>query len=260
LETAPIVGDEILEHIDRYYDNRLDNIGRKDSFVWYGTRWAQAATAPSRLYKMFSTQGGCRVPLVVKPIGRAEQTDHHITDAFCTVMDCVPTMLDYAGLRHPETYRGRPVEAVRGVSWKPFLDASRARPPVAPDPFAIHGENHVTGWEMCGSGGLRKGRYKITYVPRPKGPQRWELFDILQDPGETTDLSSQQPDVLNDLLQHWAQYVQEVGVVGLAGEYDSTTFGNASFAVKDEFDDTGRWIRFIGKDNVPASVRPNVPT
>ncbi|KAF5543547.1 Arylsulfatase [Fusarium phyllophilum] len=66
-EAFPLVGTTIMDHVHKYYDNSLESIGRRNSFVWYGSRWAQAATAPSRLYKMFSTEGGCRVPLVVKP-------------------------------------------------------------------------------------------------------------------------------------------------------------------------------------------------
>ncbi|RGP58521.1 arylsulfatase [Fusarium sporotrichioides] len=50
-EAYPLVGTTIMDHVHKYYDNSLENIGRRDSFVWYGTRWAQAATAPSRLYK-----------------------------------------------------------------------------------------------------------------------------------------------------------------------------------------------------------------
>jgi arylsulfatase A-like enzyme len=260
-EAAPIVGDEILKHIDKYYNNSIDNIGRKDSFVWYGTRWAQAGTAPSRLYKMFSTQGGCRVPLVVKPIKHGNSSEGgKIADAFCTAMDLVPTMLEYSGLKHPgTTYKGRQVEPVRGKSWKPFLDAALAKSP-GKSPFEIHGEDRAFGFEMCGSGGLHKGRFKITYVPFPKGPQKWELFDIINDPGETTDISQEKPEVFNELLQHWAQYVQEVGVVGLAGDLPHGDIGGHTQAVKDEFTDTGRWIRFIGKDDVPERFRTEVPT
>jgi arylsulfatase A-like enzyme len=67
LELGSVHGDTVNQHLEKYYDNRLDNIGSHDSFVWYGTHWAQASTAPSRLYKMYSTEGGCRVPLVMKP-------------------------------------------------------------------------------------------------------------------------------------------------------------------------------------------------
>ena len=260
-EALPIIGDEVMKHIDEYYDNSLDNIGCKDSFVWYGVRWAQAATAPSRLYKMFSTQGGCRVPLVMKP--RKEGGDSagdRVTDAFCTVMDIVPTILELAGLRHPgESYRGRPVAPLRGSSWLPYFiaiaDCTDGDPRFRNED--IHDSQKVTGWEICGSGAIRKGRYKITYVPFPKGPQRWELFDIVDDPGEVVDISSQHPEVFEELLQLWEVYKKEVGVVGLAGELKQKAIMDR--AVIDEFEDTGKWIRFIGRKGVPSQVIDKVP-
>lgn len=257
-EATPLVGEKVVEHIQKYYDNSLENIGRKDSFVWYGSRWAQAATAPSRLYKMFSTEGGCRVPLVVKPVANERLMEGgRIVDSFCTVMDIVPTLLDYAGLTHPGTeYHGRKIAPVRGVSWKPFLDAMAASNSASSGMLAIHGEDKAFGWEIAGSGALRKGRYKITYVPLPRGPQRWELFDIIDDPGETNDLSGSMPEVFNEMLKLWSVYAEEVGVVGLAGEWKNEHFIEG---VKDEFEDTGRWIRFIGKKNVPAEIADKIP-
>lgn len=256
-EATPLVGDSVVEHIQKYYDNSLENIGRSDSFVWYGSRWAQAATAPSRLYKMFSTEGGCRVPLVVKPVAN-QNPGGRIVDSFCTVMDFVPTILDYAGLQHPgSTYKGRQIAPVRGVSWKPFLDAmATSGSSVSSDIQAIHAEDKVFGWEIAGSGALRKGRYKITYVPLPKGPQRWELFDIIEDPGETNDLSEKLPKVFNEMLRHWGIYAEEVGVVGLAGEWKDQ---HPIEGIRDEFEDAGRWIRFIGKKDVPAEVVDKIP-
>ena len=44
-EAIPIWGPKMLNVINRYYNNQLDNIGEPDSFVWYGNFWAQAATA-----------------------------------------------------------------------------------------------------------------------------------------------------------------------------------------------------------------------
>src|SRR2546421_163622 len=58
LEACPVITENIFDHIATYYDNNLDNIGRANSYVWYGPRWASAATAPSRLYKAFSSEGG----------------------------------------------------------------------------------------------------------------------------------------------------------------------------------------------------------
>lgn len=37
-ETYPIVQGSMLQHLQKYYDNRLENIGNGNSFVWYGPR------------------------------------------------------------------------------------------------------------------------------------------------------------------------------------------------------------------------------
>jgi arylsulfatase len=258
-EARDVIRAELLGHIHKYYDNSLENIGRYNSFVWYGGRWAQAATAPSRLYKMFSTQGGCRVPLVVKPAVRSalEGTENtsspRTTDAFCTVMDILPTLLSFAGLNHPSIYNGRAVAPIRGQSWRAFLDAVANSSNTDQDlnSYSIHGEDHATGFEVAGSGALRRGRYKITYVPKPHGPQRWELFDIQKDPGETDDISEQNPELFQELLTLWAKYKEEVGVVGVKGEYEN----ESDNALKDEFEDTGKWIRWLGKEDLPPEVK-----
>ena len=245
-EAHPIMGDEVLRHLEEYYDNSLENIGRKDSFVWYGTRWAQAATAPSRLYKMYSTQGGVRVPLIIRPpVGRrakqgaaANGGGGEISNEFCTVMDLVPTILELAGVRHPGTeYAGKKIAPLRGKSMVAYLA----------DRTPVHAADEVSGWEIAGSGAVRKGRYKITYVPAPRGPQKWELFDLENDPGETRDLSEQLPGIMKEMLQHWEIYKADVGVVGLAGELNQVPL------VVDEFEDTGKWTRFLAKGGIPVA-------
>lgn len=258
-EAIPLLGDQVMKHIEKYYDNSLENIGRSTSFLWYGSSWAQAATAPSRLYKMFSTEGGCRVPLVLKPSRTLSSGGFaaagKITDSFCTVMDVVPTILELAGVSHPGTsYKGRKVESLRGCSWVPQLREVAGSHQEAGS-IRFCGDDEVFGFEVAGSGALRKGKWKITLVPRPKGPQRWELFDIDADPGETEDLSAKMPVKMEEMLALWEEYKREVGVVGVAGEYDKPS------AATDEFDDIGKWIRFIGKgrEAIPEKLLASVP-
>lgn len=217
---------------------------------------------------MFSTEGGCRVPLIVKPnchpatlVSRTDTTasDSVITDAFCTVMDIVPTILDLAGLSHPGAeYKGRPIAQLRGRSWKPFLEhiASAmmqldSRPRIAKMP--IHAPDYAAGFEIAGSGALRRALRR--------GPQRWELFNISTDPGETEDLSEKEPELFNELLALWEEYKTDVGVVGLAGEFMRPTPGGQPGAVHDEFSDPYAWIKYIGRPEItPERLRSVVPT
>lgn len=67
IESLPTMGPDLMRVLRKYYNNSFDNIGHADSYVWYGTRWAQASTAPSRLYKIFTTEGGIRVPFSEYP-------------------------------------------------------------------------------------------------------------------------------------------------------------------------------------------------
>ena len=223
-------GPAVMKYIETYYDNSLNNIGNKTSFVWYGGRWAQAATAPSRLYKKFPTEGGVRVPFVFKPapgLSYKEPTCH----SFCTVEDIMPTLLDQAGIPVPkDTYNNRPIKPIRGTSWLPFLALEFPRP---------HPEDYVAGWELFGQAALRKGPWKINFVNKPFGRKNWELHNLIDDPGETIDLAEENKEKLEELIQHWKEYAAEVGVVGLGPENR-----RAARAMKDDMADPTEWMKF----------------
>jgi len=222
LEAIPLFGTDLekyspplsslTRYIQKYYDNSYANIGRANSYVWYGPRWAQAATAPSRLYKTFTSEGGIRVPLILRyPPLTSSTSQDGIVRSFSTVMDIFPTVLDLAGVPPVGfSFRSRKVVPIRGTSWVPFLRNQRER---------IHAEDHATGWELFGRLAVRKGKWKATFIPEPYGPGAWELFDLDADPGETRDLSKDELSVFKDLLREWDQYVSETGVIGVPPEY-----------------------------------------
>ena len=215
-----------MTFLQKYYDNRLENLGNYDSFIWYGPRWAQAATAPSRMYKSYTTEGGIRVPCIIKPPANysCPIPKGGITHKFATVMDIAPTFLDMAGAKHPSpTYKGRDVVSMRGKSMTPWLQGSAT---------SIHEADFVEGWEMSGRAAIRKGQWKANYLPITRhglsraGNNKWELFDLETDPGEIHDRSVEHPEILKELLKLWDQYVIETGVVPLnpaLGEYIAAT-------------------------------------
>ncbi|KAJ6019299.1 hypothetical protein N7522_001366 [Penicillium canescens] len=213
-EAYPMVQNGVMPHLQKYYDNSLENLGNGNSFIWYGPRWAQAATAPSRLYKAYTTEGGVRVPftcrfpknLNINPVDVAAGKGG-ITDQFATVMDLAPSILDMAGLKHPApTYEGREVVEMRGRSFHPWAIGQAER---------IHPKDFIQGWETCGRAALRCADWKIVFIPKPKGPEKWQLYNLVNDPGEIHDLSESEPEKLKQLLKLWDQYVLETGVVPL---------------------------------------------
>lgn len=252
-EAYPMVQGSMLQHLQKYYNNHIDNLGNGDSFIWYGPRWAQAATAPSRLYKAYTTEGGVRVPFLMKPpvgfAGTAEKEKDGITHQFSTVMDLAPTILDMAGVPHPApTYQGREVVPMRGKSMVPYL--TQAAP-------SIHEQDFINGWETCGRAACRKGDWKIVFIPKPKGPEKWQLYNLAKDPGEIHDLAEQEPARMKELLKLWDQYVLETGVVPL-----SKDLGNWMAAMEEQMPENA-WIEYEywkdGARDDPAKFTKQIP-
>lgn len=211
-EAYPIVQGSMIQHLKKYYNNSLDNLGNGGSFIWYGPRWAQAATAPSRLYKAYTTEGGIRVPFLAKfPSGTLKVgTEDSITHTFGTVMDLAPTILEIAGVTHPApTYQGREVVHMRGRSMLQFIEGKSE---------SIHDKDFINDWETCGRAAVRRGDYKIVFIPKPKGSEKWQLYNLAKDPGEIHDLAEQDPERLEKMVKVWDQYVLETGVIPLAPE------------------------------------------
>ena len=79
-----------------------------------------------------------------------------MTDAFSTVMDLMPTILDLAGAPRPgKQFQGREVLPIRGTSWKDWLDGKATE---------IHGEDVPIGWELHGRAAMRIGDWKILFL------------------------------------------------------------------------------------------------
>ncbi|EXJ80886.1 arylsulfatase [Capronia epimyces CBS 606.96] len=209
LEAIPTMGDKqsFSAILDQFYDNRLENIGNPDSWTWYGPRWACASMAPSRGFKTWITEGGIRCPCIVR-YPKLHQPAYAHTDAFTTVMDILPTMLELAGIKPPaDTFRERAIVPMRGSSWVPHL--------TSPDlqSSSVHDENeHITGWELFGLRAIRRGPWKALWMPPPRGKDCWELYNVADDPGEMHDKADDEPDILEILVKHWEQYYTETGM------------------------------------------------
>ncbi len=79
----------------------------RGSFSSYGPPWAQVAAAHLSGFKLFSTEGGLRVPFIIR---YPEWIEAGQTDEFVYVTDLSATLLEAAGATHPGTsYKGRKV-------------------------------------------------------------------------------------------------------------------------------------------------------
>ena len=189
--------------VERNSDNRYENMGRQFSRVGPGPAWAQVSMTPYRLFKGFTTEGGIRTPLIISGPGLTGKGGHN--DAFVHVMDISATILDAAGVDHPmTTYKDRKVEPLRGRSMTNVLNGKSD---------FIYDNDTAVSWEMLGFRAVRKGDFKLIWLPVPFGNDDWQLYDLAKDPAEMKDLSKQQPKLREEMISIWKQYSKDVGVI-----------------------------------------------
>lgn len=186
------------------FDNSLENMGRKGSYIDYGAQWAQVSATPFPFFKGLTTQGGIQVPAIIRHPTVSKPGS--INNEVAHIMDVMPTLLDLAGIQPPPgTFRGREVAPLQGVSMLPLLQ-DKAMP------------ERAIGWELFGRKALRKGDWKILNMSAPYGNADWQLYNLADDPTEATNLAASQPGKLKELLGDWDEYVARNNV--LSGEFN----------------------------------------
>lgn len=85
---------------------------------------------------------------------------------------------------------------------------------------------------------MKTNVYLANFVPAPRGPEKWELHNLDNDRGETTDVSAQHPEILTELMQLWERYMLETGVVGVSPE-----LGTVVVPTEEQLTSTG-WMEF----------------
>lgn len=202
------------EHYDTVwmedFGGDFSTMGQKGVYADYGPSWAAVAATPASYYKTFSTEGGLRVPLIVRYPEMVEAGSQ--IDEFAFVLDVLPTILDLAGVETPGTeYNGRTINVPNGLSMVPVLSGAVE---------TVRTEDHPVGYELAGSSAVFKGRYKASQNPDPKGSGAWELYDTVSDPSEINDLAGEMPELLEEMKAFFDQYAEEVNLVPVPDGYN----------------------------------------
>ena len=196
------------------YSSDYETLGLRGSFNTIGPAFASAAASPLAYYKFYLGEGGLRVPLIISGVptqdeGRAGRIAH----AFTWVTDITPTILELTGTAPPgERYGGRIVEPMIGRSLVPLIEGRVCR---------VYDETDAVGTELAGHAALFQGDHKIVRNRGPVGDGEWRLYDIVEDPGETTDLSASHPARLQRMLSSYHEYAKRNGVFEVPPDYDA---------------------------------------
>lgn len=127
------------------------------------------------------------------------------------VTDIMPTLLEITNTAYPKEYKGQHIHPLIGYSINPLLNGEQNKT----------GQDRGIGYEMFEMKAYIQGKWKILRLPAPMGTGAWQLYDLEKDPGETSDLSAQFPDVKNRLIAAWSDYARQNELYDHNGHYDS---------------------------------------
>jgi arylsulfatase A-like enzyme len=168
-----------------------------------------SSSAPLRGNKGQLYEGGVRVPLLMAGAG-VTQPGREIAEPVLS-LDLYPTVLELAGLPPPAGHR------LDGRSLAPLMAGAGDWP--ARDLFW-----HFPCYAGRGapSGSLRAGRWKL--IEFFESPNRPELYDLAEDPGEQRNLAAEQPERTRELLARLKQWQETTGALLPADnpDYDAT--------------------------------------
>jgi arylsulfatase A len=151
--------------------------------------------APFRAGKGFLYEGGLRIPLMVWWPGRVPAG--RVVEAPVTLTDCLPTLLELAGLPLPPNLDGLSLAACL---------TGQAQPPRRA--FFWHFP-HYTNQGSRPGGAVRAGDWKLI---EHYEDSRLELFNLAGDIGETNNLAGKEPGVANNLQARLAAWRQAMSV------------------------------------------------
>lgn len=139
------------------------------------------SNGPWRGYKRDVYEGGIRVPMIVSWPGHVAPRGE--TDFMCSFWDLMPTFRELTGVASPD--------GMDGVSILPLLEGREGQ--------KEHDYLYFEFQELGGRQAVRAGAWKLFHMDIRSDSPRYELYNLDNDPGETTDLSALYPDIVSRL-------------------------------------------------------------
>lgn len=172
--------------------------GTRESYEGYGLAGAHVSSAPFRMTKKFTHEGGIAAPLIVYwPAGLHPSLRGKLTPTVGHLIDLLPTCLDVAGADFPKQRNGTPTLPPEGISlvseFSAIGTASRSRP---------------LCWEHEGQRAVRDGKWKLVAAFN----EPWELYDLDADRTESTNLAPSHPELARELGAQYEAWAHRVGV------------------------------------------------
>src|SRR5882762_6140118 len=180
-----------------------DAWGSAGTYPHMAVAWSWAFDTPFRYTKQIASHfGGTRQ-------GMAMSWPNHIKDAggvrhqFHHIIDIVPTILEAAGIKAPDTVNGIKQKPIEGVSMAYTFDKANTAAPTKRDTqyFEMVGNRAIynNGWIAATTPPSPPWLMGTGKMPDIVNGYKWELYNITEDYSEYNDLAAKNPDKLHEL-------------------------------------------------------------
>jgi arylsulfatase A-like enzyme len=175
--------------------------GTKNSFDAVEIPWANVSNTPFRMFKHWVHEGGISTSFIacypekIRGGTISRQPGH--------IIDLMPTLLDLAGGKYPEIFKGNKILPMEGISLVPAFGGKE-----------LKRENPLF-WEHEGNRAMRSGDWKLVsaYDYTAKKFKVWELYDLKNDRSELSDLSIKNPEKAKQMIDQYNKWSARTGVV-----------------------------------------------
>ncbi len=174
------------------------------------------SNTPFRLYKAYAHQGGISTSFIAYGTGYFPK-NKILKEPYFHVMDMMPTCLELANASYPETFNGQPVKKTFHESMLSYLKMD--------NPDENTSTERVLCWEHQGHRGVRKGKWKLTFVREyywhhpttlehhVEMINEWGLYNLEDDPFENNNLYDKYPEKVKELKKEYETWAEQTGVV-----------------------------------------------
>ena len=195
-----------------FMSSRIDKFGTIEAYNHFSVGWAHAMDTPYQWTKQVASHwGGTRNGTVVHwPQGIQSSG---VRNQFHHVIDIAPTVLDVAGIPHPDSVNGAEQTPLHGVSMRYTFDDSAAEDRHTTQYFEIVGNRGIyhEGWTAC-------TKHATPWISMAELPafvdDVWELYGP-DDWTQAHDLSADMPDKLRELQELFLVEARKYNVLPL---------------------------------------------